>query len=209
MRNANLLRLANSKKANLEAAFSETCQQQIVVQLAVAAVAFDAPDATDRKPTDPPPDRQPLPDDTPPPPAIEPTPEPPAARKRQSKANSASKPASTTRKRADATAKVNRLPEDLQEAARSLVGEFDGDLIDLGDRALWQESSPALAEEAPKALPTWEAPGDFGKSKAPDGDAGGDVGDLDGEVPFARQPPGGEFWDCWEIAAHQPGCRAL
>ncbi len=192
VRNPNLLRLATSKKANLEAAFSEICQQPTVVQLQVAAAEFDAQDLATPKsppaqPSDPSPvvavsaaeRRQPTAPPAPQHPPAEPQTEPPAT-------PAADRPSFAT--------DLSQLPTALQEAARALAGDFDGEPIDLGSRS-------QLADPPPPG----DAPDD------PDGfmdlsrDPGEDFGSSDGEVPFRRLPPRAGLWDSWEVAANRPG----
>lgn len=172
VRNANLLRLATSKQANLETAFSEVCQQPTRVQLEVAAAEFDAPPPIARSPADPPP--LPEPAEIPAPPPVLETPAAPAAN--------------------SDTSAATGVPADLQAATQTLAGEFDGEPIDLGDRAIWQEVSPVAASENSQGADT---------PRGGPASEGGD--DPDDEVPFARQPPRGDLWDRWEVAANRPG----
>ena len=199
VRNANLLRLAESKQANLEIAFTAVCQQETRVRLEVAPTDFAPSDPlASTSPSDPLPDSPSLTT-----PAVPPTSQPsiaPAAtpeRDRQpTKPAKSSRPAAASRtQKAKSPAatppalKTTDVPEDLREAVRALAEDFNGEPIDLSDRSDWQEAPPPTAATNQSNL----------IADSPD--------EPDGEVPFARHPPTGEPWDIWEVAVHQPGTR--
>lgn len=213
VRNANLLRLAESKKPNLETAFAEVCQQKTTVRLEVAPAEFAPTEPAARSsPTDPPaaPTAPTAPPPTPPtasePPATAPAPDrrqpTTAAKPAASRKSDRAKPAAKS-KTAPPTYKSTNVPADLQAAVQALAGDFNGEPIDLGDRADWQGSPPAPSAPADPATPV---PDD----DDPDGfmDFGGNSSSPeDDEVPFARQPPTGDPWDLWEVAAQRPSQR--
>ncbi|MEO0947859.1 MAG: DNA polymerase III subunit gamma/tau [Cyanobacteria bacterium J06641_5] len=209
VRNANLLRLAESKKTALEAAFATVCQQNTRVQLEVAPTDFAPaePVAKLPSPTDP------LPVPPPAVPSSQQSAAGPAAPARDRRATKSARSSTTSSARPSksqpkATApapNTTDVPEDLKEAVSALAGDFNGAPIDLGERADWQEGPPTPITDRSDST-------DLNGEDDPDGfmrfgGAPDPPSELDDEVPFARQPPTGESWDVWEVAAHRPGSR--